>query len=322
LSAASRVATNARPCRAARSCPVVDTRSSGTIATRPTPRARRGLPKAKAKAKVDYSAGATFTGPVPPDRQYGMFKKGLCAYCGAPSSTVDHVPPGSFFPRPRPSDLITVPSCVACNNRSSADEEYFLNVLMSHHRAEGPFVDALRAERFAETKKNPRTLRMARHMLSRVRMIRVQAPEGEQLRPALKGIRADRLERVFEKICRGLYFREYGEPARARLRSITALDPSNELLRTEAVGLVLTAGLGGKVGRGEFEYRILRNSDSGATACFLLFWRALSAFVWLMRPKAIARVNRRRSKGLRRHVRRTKAQMRLSGSLANGPSRV
>jgi 5-methylcytosine-specific restriction endonuclease McrA len=71
-----------------------------------------------------------------------------CGYCGAPGTTTDHVPSRKFFPRPRPSDLVTVPACARCNNKTSADEEYFLNIMMAHVAAEGPIVDALRKQRF------------------------------------------------------------------------------------------------------------------------------------------------------------------------------
>src|ERR1700730_16699359 len=49
-----------------------------------------------------------------------------CAYCGEwREITRDHVPSRSLFSKPRPSDLITVPSCYPCNNGVSRDDEYF-----------------------------------------------------------------------------------------------------------------------------------------------------------------------------------------------------
>ena len=50
----------------------------------------------------------------------------VCVYCGALSpQTRDHVPPACLFPRPRPTDLVTVPACEACNAAFSMDDEYF-----------------------------------------------------------------------------------------------------------------------------------------------------------------------------------------------------
>ncbi len=52
-------------------------------------------------------------------------KSGECVYCGKIRLvTMDHVPPASLFPDPKPP-LITVPSCYQCNNSASKDDEYF-----------------------------------------------------------------------------------------------------------------------------------------------------------------------------------------------------
>ncbi len=49
----------------------------------------------------------------------------LCVYCQeVVGSTDDHVPPALLFPKPRPSDLITVPACPQCNAGFEKDEEY------------------------------------------------------------------------------------------------------------------------------------------------------------------------------------------------------
>ncbi len=62
-----------------------------------------------------------------------------CVYCGQPATTKDHVPPKGIFPPPRPSSLITVPSCLTCNNTASRDDVYFRTVLpLIRHVAENP----------------------------------------------------------------------------------------------------------------------------------------------------------------------------------------
>src|SRR5438552_1268299 len=75
-------------------------------------------------------------------------RHGECCYCGAPASTVDHVPTRKLFPEPRPSDLITVPSCHPCNNRLSAQEVYVVHVLLSHREADTPVAWDLRNQLF------------------------------------------------------------------------------------------------------------------------------------------------------------------------------
>ena len=54
-----------------------------------------------------------------------------CIYCGSKATTRDHVPPRLLLTRPYPPNLLTVPSCKACNNDASIDEQYFL-ALISH----------------------------------------------------------------------------------------------------------------------------------------------------------------------------------------------
>ena len=54
-----------------------------------------------------------------------------CVYCGKPSnSNRDHVPSKQFFPSPRPSDLVTVPSCISCNERFKQDEDLFRSTFL------------------------------------------------------------------------------------------------------------------------------------------------------------------------------------------------
>lgn len=48
-----------------------------------------------------------------------------CYLCGSSTNlTRDHVPPKCLFPRPRPSNLLTLSCCHPCNNSASKDDEY------------------------------------------------------------------------------------------------------------------------------------------------------------------------------------------------------
>lgn len=53
----------------------------------------------------------------------GLMDKKLCYLCGRKADTVDHIPPRSFFPKPWPDNLLTVPCCNACNNKLSPIDE-------------------------------------------------------------------------------------------------------------------------------------------------------------------------------------------------------
>jgi hypothetical protein len=50
-----------------------------------------------------------------------------CVLCGVNAATTrEHVPPESFFERPYPDNLITVPACASCNQGSHLDDDYLL----------------------------------------------------------------------------------------------------------------------------------------------------------------------------------------------------
>jgi hypothetical protein len=55
----------------------------------------------------------------------------VCIYCQQSTATTrDHVPPKGIFGKPRPSDLIVVPACDACNTSFEKDDDYFLTLSM------------------------------------------------------------------------------------------------------------------------------------------------------------------------------------------------
>jgi hypothetical protein len=53
--------------------------------------------------------------------------------CNSIATTKEHVPPRSFFPKPKPSNLWTVPSCSKHNNENNLDVEYVRNVISTQH---------------------------------------------------------------------------------------------------------------------------------------------------------------------------------------------
>ena len=52
-------------------------------------------------------------------------KSRQCVYCGEiEATTKDHVIPKTLFTKPYPSNLITVPACLGCNNAKSLDDDF------------------------------------------------------------------------------------------------------------------------------------------------------------------------------------------------------
>jgi hypothetical protein len=152
-----------------------------------------------------------------------------CIYCGtAAGVTADHVPPKSFFPRPRPSNLTTVPSCLACNQVASRDEEYFLASLMFSDAGVTEPGRKLWAEKLHRMYvKNPGIRRQVAQSLQPVDL---RTPAGIHLgrRMALR-YNEKRLEAVVEKIVRGLFYLERGTsaPTNWDIMSLFVTTPAN-----------------------------------------------------------------------------------------------
>jgi hypothetical protein len=211
-----------------------------------------------------------------------------CCYCGAPPPTTrDHVPMRTLFP-PKCSDLITVPCCKACNSRHSADEEYFMNVLLSLAEADTPVAREVR-KRFIDRGATPRRRNMARRMLGSMGTAPVVTPAGVYLRHAPTfTIDAEPCERVVEKITRGLYFYEFNERAPLGRPVEVILRPTLEM-ENPTVMAVGQYGRGREVGRDAFRYRIDRAPEltlPGVAMCVMWFFGTIPMICSLLRPEA------------------------------------
>jgi len=177
-----------------------------------------------------------------------------CIYCGGnPGNTDDHVPPKSFFPQPRPSNLITVPSCHKCNSGAGKDEDYSLATFMF---SEAGITDA------GKILWKQRLDRMFRKNLG----LRRRLAKGFSYRPVVTatgiylghrmGLQFDerRFERVIQKIVRGLYYFEYGEALSAETEIMTLFLSTKARFET-AVAYANQLAWGKRQWPGIFEYR-------------------------------------------------------------------
>lgn len=78
----------------------------------------------------------------------GAKAPGPCTYCQRVGPlTRDHVPPKLLFPNPRPSTLVTVPSCRSCNEEAGLDDTHFrLHIALRDHPDPHPDVEVIRGE--------------------------------------------------------------------------------------------------------------------------------------------------------------------------------
>ncbi len=197
-------------------------------------------------------------------------KPGYCVQCGGFGPiTDDHVPPKLLFPepKPKPSELIIVPSCSACNNGAGKDEEYFLAVLMFSDAGVSPAGSALWEQRLMRMYRNNLGLRT--RIARSFTRLQIVTPAGLLLghRFALRRDAA-RFERVINKIVKGLYFFEYKE---ALAQKVTV---ESILLNVEQETIVMDQfshqlRLGSRSWPGIFEYCFNRVADQPEESIWL-----------------------------------------------------
>jgi hypothetical protein len=118
----------------------------------------------------------------------------------------DHIPPKSVFPKPCPSDLITVSACDQCNNGSSElDEEFIVSVaLEAAHGSdrERPFCE--RASRSLGKNK-----RLCGELASTMREVEIQTTEGLITAHEVL-LKSKSYDTVIDRIIRGIHFHHTG----------------------------------------------------------------------------------------------------------------
>jgi hypothetical protein len=141
-----------------------------------------------------------------------------CIYCQQRAATTrDHVPPKFLFAEPRPNTLITVPACDVCNGSTIAlDEEYFVGLLNwgdASQTPEGKRLWQTKLDRaYTRVRQDGTRMGLARVFAPAIRHIIVAGPDGGVEQRMAMAVDFPRVEKVIEKIVRGLYWFEYGEP--------------------------------------------------------------------------------------------------------------
>ena len=195
-----------------------------------------------------------------------------CVYCGIASEvTRDHVPPKCFFPKPRPSDLVTVPSCKHCNISGSKDEEFFLVSLMFGDAGLKDTGIAMWNSQLPRMLKRHRGVRLA--ITKMMSEINLTSPSGLYLgRRLAQKIDYPRLDRVVLKIIKGLYFLEFSASL-SQSASVQCKWLNTPALSEETRTYLQHARLGKHGWPGIFEYKVACVPEQrDKTIWFLLFF--------------------------------------------------
>ena len=136
-----------------------------------------------------------------------------CVYCGSQNNlTLDHIPPRCMFSKPRPNNLIKVPSCETCNNAASKDDEYFRDTLILRFDAsEHPDARKVLPGVFRSYKRQE-AIGKKQDLLNSAVLMDANTPAGIYI-GVVGGTtpQHERLERVVARIVRVLYWHRYGD---------------------------------------------------------------------------------------------------------------
>lgn len=156
---------------------------------------------------------------------------GKCVFCSErKADTRDHVPPKGIFPKPRPSNLVTVPACAECNgNWSSLDEIFKLFVSLQAG------MDGI-SESFLHNSVK-RTIdhnqRLKKFLIEKSKMVEVRTPEGIIIGDLIRiPFPEKELKMMCQRIIMGLFYHhnQYTIPDNSMLSVYLPNDINEEVL--------------------------------------------------------------------------------------------
>jgi hypothetical protein len=155
--------------------------------------------------------------------------------------TRDHVPARNLFPTPRPHNLITVPQCLSCKAGLGEDEEYFVVAMISDAAPYNAEAEAVREHLYPEII-SPGRQRLADCLKRSTKTFNFQTEGGVYLgrKPMLR-LDVPRVNRVLDKIVRGLYFCESHRVVSSDMVVTVEILPPPELREDLAFQITLEA---------------------------------------------------------------------------------
>ena len=200
-----------------------------------------------------------------------------CAYCGAPATTEDHIPPQALLVGVPRSARPSVRSCAACNNGASDDDEYFRDVVLKYHRVSEQPAAAPAIAKMIRAIALPAKAKYAAATLRSFEDIRVVTPAGIDLgiRPAYR-VNEGRIAKAAERYVRGLHRSELGVCVPAEHTVRIQANPESILQEQARLVRVFASGTTRTVQPGVFWYKWVVPADRpSASAWLLVFYDAL-----------------------------------------------
>jgi hypothetical protein len=226
-----------------------------------------------------------------PNTQVSCIKNRMeqfCIYCGEREATTkDHVPPKSFFRKPRPANLITVPCCKDCNGTYGIDDERVRNLITSIDTTEDhPAIQKQIAEKRDRSYSRKEGQSNFQHIIESVRIVDRYSPGGIYFgkAPAFD-LNQKVMDRFIERMTRALLYYENGieytefEVEWKKSPDLPALERMPPELRT-----FLLNGQSKEIGDGIFRY-VGYYTPGRATSLWLLNFYGGIEFMSIVREK-------------------------------------
>lgn len=171
-------------------------------------------------------------------------KSDICVICGTrPASTVDHVPPKSFFKGVKNAQLRTVPACPECNNGASSDDEdvrFFISAQIGKQNSAAKQLWEAGAH-----KTILRKTKLREAFVATARELVVVENDGTHTTKIAFLVPVSTYQRVFERTTRGLYFFHTGRVLPASVPVSVTMLAGTPNLDTDEIRLLNVEVVGG-----------------------------------------------------------------------------
>lgn len=214
-------------------------------------------------------------------RKKGEQKIGTCTYCGKIGPiTKDHIPPKFLFNKPRPSTLISVPSCEKCHETFEKDDVYFTTIITTTKESQKhPEALKLWNTKIKPSISRDKNIGFSKYLFNRMVKVDTYSKGGIYLgeTPA-HNIDIDRINNVLIRIVRGLYYHETNNriPTGVDIR-VNSIRP--EKISNKKIMLIYDSFIPKVFGDGVFSYRGEIFSEKSFTSVWFLTF--FDAFLFL-----------------------------------------
>lgn len=185
--------------------------------------------------------------------------------------TRDHIPPQCFFPKPRPSNLITVPSCQDCNLGRSDDDEWFRMIVANRDDLrENQDVQSLLKDIFRSWER-PEAFKKLKAITTSLIDMPLFTSDGQYLgNHTVIKVDKERMSEYLKQLIRGLFYHETKTRLTEKVRIGISINFEITPSLQEQAGQYLKGKPFQVVGNGLFKYVWNHIEDDPTTGVWLL----------------------------------------------------